>query len=98
MIILVLIGALLFYFALYIVWHQSQGHIESFAGLLKMVEEMAFMPESLFFVIFRGLILVTILYVIGDQLRAFALKIARRRREKAEPMELRYKDPGAGKS
>jgi len=97
MIILVLIAALVFYFVLYLMWQQTQGHIQSLTGLMHTLETMVFMPENLFFAIFRILLGLVVIYVLLDQLRAWCFRFNQKRKQKKEPMTLRYKDPSSGK-
>lgn len=97
MIIIALIAALVFYFVMYLVWHQTQGHIQSLSALMQTLENMVFMPENLFFAAFRLLLVLAVLYVLGDQLRAWCFRFNQRRKARKEPMKLRYKDPSSGK-
>jgi len=81
MIIVALMGAIVFYIALYCLWAASSQHLNTVQEWLAMLNTMAFMPGHLVFVILRGLILVTALYVFADALRAGVKNTLRKRRE-----------------
>ena len=82
MLILVLIGAILFYAALYIVWEMSHSRLNTVESWLHAINAMAVMPDNLVFLILRGLILVGALYVFGDWLKSFAQNTKRRREKR----------------
>ena len=92
MLILVLIGAILFYAALYILWEMSHSRLNTVESWLHAINAMAVMPDNLVFLILRGLILVGALYVFGDWIKSFAKK-SKRRREKRREKE---RDPRIG--
>ena len=81
MLILVLIGAIVFYAALYILWEMSHSRLDTVESWLHVINGMAVMPDNLIFVILRGLILVAALYVFGDWVKSWG-KNAKRKREK----------------
>lgn len=81
MIIVALLGALLFYVALYCIWAASSQHLVGIAGWMHVFNDMILMPGPLVFVLLRGLILVTALYVFADFVKSGALKWKRRRAE-----------------
>ena len=81
MLILVLIAAILFYAALYILWEMSHSRLDTLESWLHVINGMAVMPDDLVFVILRGLILVGALYVFGDWVKSFA-KSSKRKRER----------------
>ena len=84
MIILVLIGAILFYVALYIIWAMSHSRLNTVESWLHVINSMAVMPDNLVFFILRGLILVVALYVFGDWIKSFAKNSKKRREEQLE--------------
>ncbi len=86
MLILVLIGAILFYAALYILWEMSHSRLNTVESWLHVINSMAVMPDNLVFLILRGLILVGALYVFGDWLKSVAQN-TKRRREKRRQQE-----------
>ena len=79
MLILVLIGAILFYAVLYIVWEMSHSRLDTVESWLHVINNMAVMPDNLVFLILRGLILVGALYVFGDWIKSFAHSTKKRR-------------------
>lgn len=99
MIIIVLLCAIVFYGVLYIAWEMSQTHLTGVEAWMRAFNDMVWMPENLVFVIFRGLIVVTMFYVVADWLVASARKMKRtsaERREKQEQArqaQLRLKKP-----
>ena len=96
MLILVLIGAILFYAALYILWEMSHSRLNTVESLLHAINAMAVMPDNLVFLILRGLILVGALYVFGDWIKSSAKKSKRRRekrREKESEPRIGWKKP-----
>ena len=84
MLILVLVGALLFYMALYLLWELSQSRLDTAEHWMRAINSMAVMPDNLVFVILRGLILVVALYVTGDFLMVLAKRTKRKRAERRE--------------
>lgn len=92
MVIVALVGALVFYVGLYLLWESTQVRLDSVEAVLRALNKMMWMPENLVFFIFRGLLLVAILYVVADLLIA-AAKRATRRRDDAEANALSWKKP-----
>ena len=84
MLILVLVGAILFYAALYIVWEMSHSRLDTVESWLHVINAMAVMPDNLVFLILRGLILVAALYVFGDWIKSVAKNSKRRRKQRVE--------------
>ncbi len=66
MIIVALLGALVFYVALYCLWAASSQHLVGIAGWLHVLNDMILRPGPLVFVLLRGLILITTFYVFAD--------------------------------
>ena len=81
MIIVALLGALLFYVALYCIWAASSQHLVGVAAWMRVFNDMILMPGPLVFILLRGLILITALYVFADLIKSSALKWKRRRAE-----------------
>jgi uncharacterized metal-binding protein len=97
MIIVALLGALVFYVALYCLWAASSQHISGVQAWMATLNAMVWMPGHLVFTIFRGLILITALYVFADWLRA-SVKRAHRKKQEAkrareEPFAVGTKHP-----
>ena len=84
MLILVLVGALLFYMGLYLLWELSQSRLDTAEHWMRAINAMAVMPNNVVFVILRGLILVVALYVMGDFLMATARRSKRKKAERRE--------------
>ena len=84
MLILVLIAAILFYAALYILWEMSHSRLDTLDRWLHVINSMAVMPDNLVFLILRGLILVGALYVFGDWIKSFAHKTKLKREQRLE--------------
>ncbi len=82
MLILVLLGAILFYAAIYVLWEMSHSRLNTVESWLHVINGMAVMPDNLVFVILRGLILVVALYVFGDWIKSFAQNSKRRREQR----------------
>ena len=94
MLILVLLGAILFYAGLYLLWEMSHSRLNTVGSWMAALNHMVVMPDNVVFVILRGLILIVALYVISD----FLLSTARRsKRKKAERLDaqkgIRWKKP-----
>ena len=92
MLILVLIGAILFYAAIYILWEMSHSRLNTVESWLHVINSMAVMPDNLIFLILRGLILVGILYVFGDWVKS----VARGNKNKREKRHQDARNPRAG--
>jgi len=96
MLIVALLGALVFYTVLYIIWSSSQTHLDSVAAWMRLFNQMALMPETQIFQILRGLILIVALYVLADFLLSGARGLKRRvkkSRQAKEPFAISYKKP-----
>lgn len=87
MIIVALFGALIFYVALYCLWASANQHLVGVAGWMHVLNDMIWMPGHLVFVLLRGLILVTALYVFADCLRSGVAKWRRVKTEKKRARE-----------
>ncbi|RYX85613.1 hypothetical protein EON83_04540 [bacterium] len=89
MIIVALIGAAIFYVVLYCLWAMSSQHIVGISSWMNMLNDMIFMPGPLIFMLLRGLIFVTAIYVLSDSLTSTIKKIRRKRieakRQREEP-------------
>lgn len=84
MLILVLIGAIMFYAVLYIVWEMSHSRLNTVESWLHAINGMAVMPDNLVFLILRGLILIVALYVFCDWIKSFAHNTKKRREKRRE--------------
>lgn len=96
MIILILLGGLVFYGVMYLIWQASLGHMDSLAGTLRVLEEMVFKPEHWFFLALRVLLCLAFAYGIYDAVKAARFNAARRRQareDKNAELVLKYKDP-----
>ena len=92
MLIFALIGAILFYAAIYILWEMSHSRLNTAESWLHAINAMAVMPDNLVFLILRGLILVAALYVFGDWIKTLSKKNRRRREKRLED----ERDPRVG--
>lgn len=92
MLIVALLGAFIFYVALYLLWSSTQVPLNSLDALFRALNSMLWLPENLMFTIFRGLLLVVTLYVVADFIVSSA-KRATRRRNNQEKNELSWKKP-----
>lgn len=96
MIILVLFAAVIFYTVIYVLYNNSQSSMGQAISLMSSLEQAALAPQHTVFVILRGLILATFLYVIADFLISSARGAKRKRDRKSEdeePPVLKLKDP-----
>ena len=84
MLILVLIGAIVFYAALYVLWEMSHSRLDTVDNWLHVINSMAVMPDNLVFVILRGLILVVAFYVFADWVKSVAQSSKRKKQERLE--------------
>ena len=92
MLIIALMGAVVLYLVIYVTWMLAQPQIQSATStahtLMTVLAEALLWPQNTTFIIFRGLILVTLLYVISDFLLSLVKRIlvrARRKREDRKP-------------
>lgn len=96
MLILVLIGAILFYAIVYILWAMSHSQLNTVESWLHIGNNFAVIPDNLVFLILRGLIFVVALYVFGDWMKSFVENSKRKKRERIEKERaprLSYKKP-----
>lgn len=92
MLIVVLIGAIILYGFLYICYTLAEPHLDTSAGLLtnilRSLTEATLMPQNTVFVIFRGLIIATLFYVIAEWMvstaRHYKIKKTRLQETEAE--------------
>lgn len=84
MLIFALIGAILFYVGVYILWEMSHSQLNTAESWLHAINSMAVMPDNLVFLILRGLILVAALYVFGDWLKTWGKKTKRKREKRID--------------
>ena len=98
MLIIVLMGAAVLYLVLYIVWTLAQPQITGTAhGLMAALAEATLWPQNTVFLILRGLILATLLYIVSDYLLSTTkrgLASARRKREGSKPRQGRIARTG----
>ncbi|PQV62576.1 hypothetical protein B1R32_12814 [Abditibacterium utsteinense] len=95
MFIVALVGAFIFYVGLYLLWESSQSRLDSTAAILRSINNMLWLPQNTVFTIFRGLLLVAMLYVVGDFIFSAAKRAKRATRRRAEDEEnvIRWKKP-----
>jgi uncharacterized metal-binding protein len=85
MLFVVCLIALVIYAVLYVVWEMTQNQVQVTAmPLLRALNNALFMPDNLVFVIFRGLILLTLFYVIADFFLTSAKRGLRRRQNREQ--------------
>lgn len=92
MFIVALLGAFLFYVGLYLLWESTQVRMDSAQAVLRALNHMLWLPQNTIFVIFRGILLVAVLYVVGDFIFS-AAKRATRKRDTKEKNVLSWKKP-----
>ncbi len=92
MFIIALLGAFVFYVGLYLIYESTQVRLDSVDAVLRALNSMLWLPQTTVFVIFRGILLIATLYVVGDFLLS-AVKRATRRRTEAEKNVLSWKKP-----
>ena len=79
MLFIVVVLALVMYCGLYLMWEAAQSQLDGTASILRAFNNMLFMPQDLVFVIFRGLVLLAIFYVLADLFLTSAKRVKRRR-------------------
>lgn len=92
MFIVALLGAFLFYVGLYLVYESTQVRLDSAGAVLKALNDMMWMPQTTVFTIFRGLLIITTFYIVGDFILSTA-KRAARKRDNDEKNVLSWKKP-----
>ncbi len=92
MFIVALVGAFIFYVGLYLLWESTQVPLDSVEAVLRAFNSMMWLPQNTVFMIFRGVLLIAVLYVIGDFIFSTA-KRATRRRKNEEKNVLSWKKP-----
>lgn len=70
MLIVMLVGGVVLYVLLYVCYTMLEPHADSgpLMSTLAALREATLMPQGTVFVIFRGLLLVTLLYIVTDAL------------------------------
>ncbi len=92
MFIVALLGAFIFYIGLYLLWESTKVPMNSVDAVLRTLNQMMWLPQNTVFLIFRGVLLIGVLYVVGDLILS-AAKRATRRRETEEKNVLSWKKP-----
>ena len=72
MLIVFLFVAIVLYVGLYFAWDFLSGHLDGPTAWLASFQRMILWPDELIFQMLRGLILIVLLYVIGDFLMSLA--------------------------
>lgn len=89
MLFVVVLIAFVLYTVLYVLWEMAQGRLEGTTmPVLRAVNHALLMPDDLVFVILRGLILLTLFYVVADFFLSSAKRGLKRRRNN-EPKALK---------
>ena len=81
MLIIGFILALCFYVGLFFVYQATESQI---LGPLAMLNQMLLMPEPAIFLLLRGLIIITLFYIIADAMISPARRGIKNRRQKQE--------------
>jgi uncharacterized metal-binding protein len=92
MFIVALLAAFVFYVGLYLLYESTQVRLDSASAVLHALNNMLWLPQNTVFTIFRGLLFIATLYVVGDFLLS-AAKRATRRRNNEEKNVLSWKKP-----
>ncbi len=85
---IIIIIALVLYFGLYLLWESANISLDGPEAFLRSINNALFMPDNVVFLIFRGLLVLTIFYFVADY---FTVKIKGARR-KARQRETEIKD------
>ena len=89
MLVIGLIVAVCLYAILALLWVTAGAHLSGSVTILAALNKMLFVPDDLVFIILRGLILITFLYVVADFLVSGARRGLKRRAAKASPSEIK---------
>lgn len=92
MFIVALLAAFVFYVGLYLVYESTQVRLDSVDAVLRALNNMMWLPQTTVFTIFRGLLIIATLYIVGDFLLSTAKRAARKRGE-TEKNVLSWKKP-----
>ncbi len=92
MFIIALLGAFLFYVGLYLLYESTQTRLDSVAAVLQALNNMLWLPQTTVFTIFRGVLMVAALYVVGDFLLSGAKRATRKRKDEEQNV-LSWKKP-----
>lgn len=88
MVIILLIIAFICYICLYFLWQAAQPYASAPPPAAHTLLESLLMPQSVVFMLLRGLILITFLYLVSDALMSWGKRRRlRRRREREDAAE-----------
>lgn len=91
MLIVGLLGAIVFYVVLYFAFEASQNRMQNTQQVLTTLNNMVLAPQHTIFMIFRGLILISVFYVVADALLSASRKAAKKKHDEAEDMKIGIK-------
>ena len=91
MLVIGLIVAVLVYGLLALLWVTAGAQISGSVGILTALNKMLFMPDHIVFIILRGLILVTVFYLVADFLISGARRGLKRRAAKETIADIKKK-------
>ncbi|RYG73957.1 hypothetical protein EON80_02825 [bacterium] len=92
MVIIALLGAFVFYVALYLIWESTQSRLDSVNAVLHALNNMMWVPQNTVFTVFRVVLLLATAYVVLDMFRS-AAKRATRKKDNDEKNALSWKKP-----
>lgn len=84
MLFIALIMAACLYVGLYLIWEASQSHLSGPTNILRLLNDMLITPRADIFFLLRGLILITLLYLIADFIYSSARGTRKKRRKNEE--------------
>jgi hypothetical protein len=91
MLVFVLILSAVVYCVLYWLWAIAQSQPQNMMDVIHVINGMLFVPGNTIFLIFRGVLLLTIFYVIADFFVSGIRHGLKMRRGEEEPHELQLK-------
>ena len=80
---IIIVVALVVYFGLYLLWESANISLHGPEAFLRSLNHALFMPDNVVFLIFRGLILLSIFYFVADYFLV-KVKVARRKAKQSQ--------------
>lgn len=84
MVFVIILLALVLYSLLYLLWQAFGDRVGALAPFVNSINNVLFVSDDVIFVIFRGLVFISLAYVIVDFFVSHARRRAKRKKREAE--------------
>jgi hypothetical protein len=92
MLVVVIVLAFVAYMGLYLMWDGVGLSLASTEPVLRSLTQAVTMPQNEVFMILRGLLLLSLFYVVGDSLMSSSRRLLRRRAAAAQDLQTTFSE------